>query len=110
MHFAIFVATNYHILLNLFEICPYVNNLKTVIFLLRRQPVDRLEHPDYDKIIDTPMDLSIIREDLKCDNYETPHEFYKDLKIMFNNAKNYTPNKRSRVRISGKIIFILDSI
>lgn len=54
------------------------------------------------------MDLSIIREDLKCDNYETPHEFYKDLKIMFNNAKNYTPNKRSRVSTSRKIVLILD--
>lgn len=43
------------------------------------------------------MDLSIIREELKGDNYESPHEFWKDLKIMFNNAKNYTPNKRTRV-------------
>jgi len=62
-----------------------------------RQPVDRLKHPDYDKIIDTPMDLSIIREELKGDNYDSPHEFWKDLKIMFNNAKNFTPNKKSRV-------------
>lgn len=71
-----------------------------------RQPVDRIDHPDYDKIIVTPMDLSIIREELKCDNYDSPHEFWKDLKIMFNNAKNYTPNKRTRiyamtVRLSG---------
>lgn len=51
------------------------------------------------------MDLSIIREDLKCDNYENPHEFYKDLKIMFNNAKNYTPNKRSRVSTQLFLIF-----
>lgn len=64
-----------------------------------RHPVDRLEHPDYDRIIDTPMDLSIMREELKCDNYDSPHEFWKDLKIMFNNAKNYTPNKRTRVSI-----------
>lgn len=56
-----------------------------------------MEHPDYDKIIDTPMDLSIIREELKGDNYDSPHEFWKDLKIMFNNAKNYTTDKRTRV-------------
>lgn len=43
------------------------------------------------------MDLSIIREELRGDNYDSPHEFWKDLKIMFNNAKNYTPSKRSRV-------------
>ena len=47
------------------------------------------------------MDLSIIREELKGDNYDSPHEFWKDLKIMFNNAKNYTPNKKSRVSIPG---------
>lgn len=62
-----------------------------------REPVDRLEHPDYDKVIDTPMDLGTIREELRGDNYETPVDFCKDIRRIFINSKNYTPDKHSRI-------------
>ncbi|XP_053988016.1 PH-interacting protein [Hylaeus volcanicus] len=62
-----------------------------------RQPVDRLEHPDYHQIIDTPMDLRTVKEDLLGGNYETPLEFAKDMKLIFTNSKNYNTNKRSRI-------------
>lgn len=62
-----------------------------------REPVDRLEHPDYYQIIDTPMDLRTVKEDLLGGNYETPQEFAKDMKLIFTNSRNYNTNKRSRI-------------
>nr|XP_003706685.1 PREDICTED: PH-interacting protein isoform X1 [Megachile rotundata] len=62
-----------------------------------REPVDRLEHPDYHQIIDTPMDLRTVKEDLLGGNYETPLQFAKDMKLIFTNSRNYNTNKRSRI-------------
>lgn len=60
-------------------------------------PVDQLEHPDYYQVIDTPMDLRTVKEDLLGGNYESPLEFCKDMRLIFINSKNYNTNKRSRV-------------
>jgi hypothetical protein len=60
-------------------------------------PVDQLEHPEYYQVIDTPMDLRTVKEDLLGGNYETPLEFCKDMRLIFINSKNYNTNKRSRV-------------
>ncbi|XP_024885471.1 PH-interacting protein isoform X2 [Temnothorax curvispinosus] len=62
-----------------------------------REPVDRLEHPEYYQIIDTPMDLRTVKEDLLGGNYETPVEFAKDMKLIFTNSRNFNTNKRSRI-------------
>lgn len=62
-----------------------------------RMPVDQLEHPDYYQVIDTPMDLRTVKEDLLGGNYESPLEFCKDMRLIFMNSKNYNTNKRSRV-------------
>jgi hypothetical protein len=60
-------------------------------------PVDQLEHPDYYQVIDTPMDLRTVKEDLLGGNYESPLGFCKDMRLIFANSKNYNTNKRSRV-------------
>lgn len=62
-----------------------------------REPVDRLEHPEYYQIIDTPMDLRTVKEDLLGGNYETPLEFAKDMKLIFTNSRNFNTNKRSKI-------------
>ncbi|KAK7871917.1 hypothetical protein R5R35_009722 [Gryllus longicercus] len=62
-----------------------------------REPVDELEHPDYYQVIDTPMDLRTVKEDLLGGNYESPLEFCKDVRLIFMNSKNYNTNKRSRI-------------
>lgn len=62
-----------------------------------REPVDVIEHPDYHQIIDTPMDLLTIKEDLLGGNYANPEDFAKDVRLIFTNSKNYNTNKRSRV-------------
>ncbi|XP_058119125.1 bromodomain and WD repeat-containing protein 3 [Anopheles coustani] len=62
-----------------------------------REPVDTIEHPDYLQIIDAPMDLRTIKEDLLGGNYESPYDFCKDMKLIFQNSRSYNTNKRSRI-------------
>uniref|UniRef100_A0A671USL8 Bromodomain and WD repeat domain containing 1 n=1 Tax=Sparus aurata TaxID=8175 RepID=A0A671USL8_SPAAU len=62
-----------------------------------RQPVDPQNYPDYHDIIDTPMDFGSVRRKLGNDGYENPIELCKDTRLIFANAKAYTPNKRSKI-------------
>ena len=57
------------------------------------------EYPDYDQVIDTPMSLQAIREDLAGDNYDTPMDFHKDVSLIFENSKNYNTDPRSQIRL-----------
>lgn len=43
------------------------------------------------------MDLRTVKEDLLGGNYESPIVFAKDMRLIFQNSKNYNTNKRSRV-------------
>ncbi|XP_067306193.1 bromodomain and WD repeat-containing protein 3 isoform X2 [Pseudorasbora parva] len=62
-----------------------------------RDPVDQRDYPDYGNIIDMPMDLGTVRQTLEEDRYENPIDFCKDTRLIFANAKAYTPNKRSKI-------------
>ncbi|CAO1416510.1 unnamed protein product [Diamesa serratosioi] len=62
-----------------------------------RLPVDTLNHPDYLQIIEAPMDLQTVKEELISGNYETPMEFAKDMRLIFQNSRNYNTNQRSRI-------------
>lgn len=62
-----------------------------------RAPVDHLKHPDYYQLIDTPMDLGSVKEDLFGGNYESPLDFAKDVRLVFTNSKHYNTNNRSRI-------------
>lgn len=68
-----------------------------------REPVDTLEHPDYLQVIDTPMDLLTVREELMGGNYDTPQKFASDVRLIFQNSRNFNTNKRSRVRNSNSL-------
>ncbi|KAG7223050.1 hypothetical protein INR49_015939, partial [Caranx melampygus] len=56
-----------------------------------RQPVDPENYPDYHDIIDTPMDFGSVKRTLEEDHYENPIELCKDTRLIFANAKAYTP-------------------
>ncbi|XP_039492291.1 bromodomain and WD repeat-containing protein 3 [Drosophila santomea] len=62
-----------------------------------REPVDTIDFPDYLEIIATPMDLRTVKEDLLGGNYDDPLDFAKDVRLIFQNSKNYNTNKRSRI-------------
>lgn len=84
-----------------------MKNCENNIFFFCREPVDRLEHGDYYQIIDTPMDLGTVKEDLTGGNYETPAEFAKDVRLIFTNSRTYNTNKRSKVIILIIIVLII---
>ncbi|XP_067128768.1 bromodomain and WD repeat-containing protein 3 isoform X2 [Centruroides vittatus] len=62
-----------------------------------RNPVDLNEYPNYRDIIDNPTDLGKIRENLLADHYESPVKFCKDMRLLFQNSRNYNTNKKSRI-------------
>uniref|UniRef100_UPI003AAF57AB bromodomain and WD repeat-containing protein 3 n=1 Tax=Centroberyx gerrardi TaxID=166262 RepID=UPI003AAF57AB len=62
-----------------------------------KRPVDPTNYPDYHDIIDTPMDFGTVKRTLEEDHYENPVELCKDTRLIFANAKAYTPNKRSKI-------------
>jgi hypothetical protein len=47
------------------------------IFLER---VDKNEFPDYEEVIDSPMDLGTVRENLKAKKYIAPEQFARDMR------------------------------
>jgi len=62
-----------------------------------REPVSILDVPDYLQVIDHPMDLQTVREQLQVSNYATPMDFAKDVRLIFENSKNFNTNKKSRI-------------
>lgn len=53
--------------------------------------------PDYLQVIDTPMDLRTVKEELIGGNYQSKSECLKDVRMIFTNSRHYNTNQRSRV-------------
>lgn len=62
-----------------------------------RAPVDPIIYPNYAHIIDTPMDLTTVKEQLLADIYDSPQDFAKDMRLIFTNSKQFNTNKKSRI-------------
>ncbi|XP_071819247.1 uncharacterized protein [Apostichopus japonicus] len=62
-----------------------------------REPVDESELPHYRGVVDQPMDLSSVREQLDAGFYQDPIEFTKDVRLMINNSKAFNTNKKSQI-------------
>ena len=62
-----------------------------------REPVNEEEFPDYNRVIVTPMDLTLVRESLRVGEYENPLELQKDVLLIFSNSTQYNTNKKSEV-------------
>ncbi|XP_031621174.1 bromodomain and WD repeat-containing protein 3 isoform X2 [Contarinia nasturtii] len=62
-----------------------------------REPVDTIDHPDYLQIIDSPMDLRTVKEELLIGSYQSKSEFLKDVRMIFSNSRLYNTNTRSRI-------------
>ena len=54
---------------------------------------------DYYEIVDCPMDLALVKEQMDCGNYTNPMEYSKDVRLIFKNSRAYNTNKRSRVSL-----------
>lgn len=54
------------------------------------------------------MDFGTVKETLEAGNYDTPMELCKDIRLIFSNAKSYTPNKKSKVAVNiGGVMLVL---
>ncbi|CAH2219138.1 bromodomain and WD repeat-containing 1 [Pelobates cultripes] len=62
-----------------------------------REPVDLEQYTDYQDIVTTPMDFGTIKKSLADGKYRNPVQLCSDMRLVFSNAKIYTPNKRSRI-------------
>ena len=62
-----------------------------------RKPVSILDVPDYLEFVDHPMDLQTVWQQMQDGHYATPKDFAKDVRLIFQNAKNYYKKKESRI-------------
>lgn len=62
-----------------------------------RSAVDPIIYPDYIHVIDTPMDLSTVKEQLLADNYESLNDFAKDMRLIFSNSRQFNTKKKSLI-------------
>uniref|UniRef100_A0A8C2EB56 Bromodomain and WD repeat domain containing 1 n=1 Tax=Cyprinus carpio TaxID=7962 RepID=A0A8C2EB56_CYPCA len=69
----------------------------SIVSRSRKLNVSSLCLQDYCNIINAPMDLGTVRQTLEEDRYENPIDLCKDTRLIFANAKAYTPNKRSKI-------------
>ena len=62
-----------------------------------RQPVDFEQVPNYLLVVDQPMDLQTVGDQLRDGHYATPTEFSKDVRLIFENSKKFKPNRNSMI-------------
>jgi histone acetyltransferase len=67
------------------------------------KPVTEEIAPGYFKIIEHPMDLSMIRHKLKSGGYTSYLDFVVDAQLMFTNCRTYNPPESGRVRAAGDL-------
>jgi len=53
------------------------------------EPVNTEDFPDYEEIIDQPMDLDTVRKKLASKKYQMPENFARDMRRIWNNCKIY---------------------
>jgi ATP-dependent 26S proteasome regulatory subunit len=59
------------------------------------EPVDLATYSDYLGIVDHPMDLRTLKENIENGSYATMEEFYADAKLIFDNAVLFNENRDS---------------
>lgn len=70
-----------------------------------REPVDVNQYPNYYIVITDPIDLSTIKSNLnKEKHYMNPKQVREDFRLMFANAKTYTKNPKSLIRLKTKLL------
>lgn len=76
---------------------PHFNELRRFLYQIQSHkqawpflnPVNRDDVPDYYNVITTPMDLSTVEDRLEHDYYLAPKDLVSDLKLIFNNCRQY---------------------
>ncbi|KAL4867508.1 hypothetical protein BDV12DRAFT_209875 [Aspergillus spectabilis] len=66
-------------------------------------PVNKDEVADYYDVITSPMDLSTIESRLEHDDYGSPKELVRDLKLIFSNCRQYNDAKTVYAKCAAKL-------
>lgn len=62
-----------------------------------RSAVNVLQYPDYNREIDTPMDLTTLKDELCSGNYENLKEFKKNLMLIFSNSRTFNTDRKAPI-------------
>jgi len=68
-----------------------------------QQPVSRDDVADYYDVIKEPMDLATMEAKLEADNYQTPEDFVKDAKKIFDNCRKYNNETTPYAKSANKL-------
>ncbi|KAK3309591.1 histone acetyltransferase-like protein [Chaetomium strumarium] len=66
-------------------------------------PVNKDEVLDYYDVIKEPMDLSTMETKLEADQYNTPEDFIRDAKLIFDNCRKYNSETTSYAKSANKL-------
>lgn len=66
-------------------------------------PVNRDEVADYYDVIKEPMDLSTMENKLEADQYNTPEDFIKDAKLVYDNCRKYNTENTPYTKCANKL-------
>ncbi len=66
-------------------------------------PVNKDEVMDYYDVIKEPMDLSTMETKLEADQYNTPEDFIRDAKLIFDNCRKYNNETTPYAKSANKL-------
>ncbi|KAL2165546.1 hypothetical protein VTH06DRAFT_848 [Thermothelomyces fergusii] len=66
-------------------------------------PVNKDEVLDYYDVIKEPMDLSTMESKLEADQYNTPEDFIRDAKLIFDNCRKYNNESTPYAKSANKL-------
>ena len=74
-----------------------------------RQPVNTSDVPNYVLVIDQPMDLQTVGEQLQDGNYATPNDFAEDVRLIFKNSRTFKKNRKSKMyAMTDRLSFLFE--
>ena len=68
-----------------------------------RQPVSKDDVADYYDVIKEPMDLSTMEQKLEAEQYQTPEDFVKDARLIYDNCRKYNGETTSYAKMANKL-------
>ncbi|KAK7743347.1 histone acetyltransferase [Diatrype stigma] len=66
-------------------------------------PVSKDDVADYYDVIKEPMDLSTMEQKLEADQYQTPEDFVKDARLIFDNCRKYNNETTPYAKSANKL-------
>ena len=69
---------------------------------------EEAEAPDYLQVIQEPMCLDMVDVALEANKYESPNEFARHMRLIFQNAKHYNPPEHEYYKLAEKVLAVFE--